>query len=139
MLFGHKRIPKSSTVFQISIDGAVLQEVQCTKFLGVIIDNKLNWSLHLNHIASQIAKSIGIIAHIRKILPPHILLLLYHTLIYPYLTYCCILWGNGCKTVLRKVTILQKHAIRLVCNAGYRSSTGPRFFGSKLLKLDDIF
>ena len=32
-----------------------------TKFLGVIIDDKLNWSDHILYVKNKISKSIGII------------------------------------------------------------------------------
>ena len=39
-----------------------------TKFLGVIIDNKLRWSDHINYIKNKISKSIGIINKTRNFL-----------------------------------------------------------------------
>ena len=39
-----------------------------TKFLGVIIDNKLRWSDHINYIKNKISKSIGIINNTRNFL-----------------------------------------------------------------------
>ena len=36
------------------------------KFLGVIIDDNLNWSNHIFYINSEIAKGIGIICRARK-------------------------------------------------------------------------
>ena len=35
--------------------------VKRTKFLGVIIDDKLKWKEHLQYIKNKISKSIGII------------------------------------------------------------------------------
>ena len=32
-----------------------------TEFLGVIIDNKVNWKEHINYIAGKISHSIGMI------------------------------------------------------------------------------
>ena len=55
------------------------------------------------------------------------LLSLYYCLIYAYLNYCIIAWGSANKTVLRKVEILQKRAVRLVDKAFYLSHTGPIF------------
>ena len=65
-----------------------------TKFLGVIIDNKLRWSDHINYIKNKISKSIGIINKTRNFLNKNTLRNLYYTFIYPYLIYCIEIWGN---------------------------------------------
>ena len=38
---------------KLLIDGQAINEVQKTKFLGIIIDNKLNWKWHIYHIAGK--------------------------------------------------------------------------------------
>ena len=45
----------------IKIGNEVLNEVEQTKFLGVIIDNRLNWNFHVNFIKRKIAKEFGVI------------------------------------------------------------------------------
>ena len=71
----------------ISIDGHKIEEVTQTKFLGVIIDNKLNWHAHCEYICGKISKDIGIIIKARKVFNETTLLSLYNSLILPYVSY----------------------------------------------------
>jgi len=64
--------------------------------------------------------------------------MLYHTSIYPYLTYCSIVWGSAAATSLRRLVILQNRAVRLVSRANFRSSCDPLFARLKLIKFCDI-
>ena len=64
-----------------------------TKFLGIYFDEELSWKYHINHIGSKISKMTGIMAKARHHLTSKTLLTLYHTMIYPYLIYCSIIWG----------------------------------------------
>ena len=50
---------------------------------GVIIDNKLRWSDHINYIKNKISKSIGIINKTRNFLNKNTLRNLYYTFILP--------------------------------------------------------
>ena len=60
MLFGYKRIPKDdSKDFHIKIDCTNISRVETTKFLGVIIDEKLKWQHHISYVALKLAKSLG--------------------------------------------------------------------------------
>ena len=51
---------------KLCINTFPIQQVDNTKFLGVIIDDNLNWSNHISYINSKIAKGIGIICRARK-------------------------------------------------------------------------
>ena len=46
----------------------VVQCVTKTKFLGVIIDNKLKWNDHITYVKSKISKTIGLFYKMRKYL-----------------------------------------------------------------------
>ena len=46
---------------KITIDGHKIDQVVKTKFLGVVIDNKLNWKEHVSLISGKISRSIGMI------------------------------------------------------------------------------
>ena len=136
ILFGNKHIPGKS--FHLILDGNVLDQVKETKFLGVVLDEKLNWSQHINHICLKISRGLGIIGRVKHILPSKTLLMLYYSLIYPYISYCCIIWGSTCKTLLNKVTLLQKRVVRLITHSEFRSTTGPLFIYLSLFKVSDV-
>ena len=53
MLFTPQNICHCTDV--IAINQIKLQEVKETKFLGVILDNKLKWSAHIMYISKNIA------------------------------------------------------------------------------------
>ena len=44
----------------IKMIGEQLKEKEFTKYLGILIDHKLTWSHHVNHIKLQISKGIAI-------------------------------------------------------------------------------
>ena len=74
----------------------------------------------------------------RKILPRNVLLMLYYTMVYPYLNYCNLIWGSANCSTLHKLGCLQNRAIRLITDSKSRVSCGPLFVQLRLLKLSDI-
>ena len=124
MLFGFKRIPKDdSKDFQIKIDCTNISRVETTKFLGVIIDEKLKWHHHISYVALKLAKSLGILNRLKYKIPKRCMLTLYCSLIYPHVTYCNIVWGGASKTLINELVVLQKRAIRIIIKSNYRSHT----------------
>ena len=63
MLFHRTRIKHK--VHKDRMHGSNLVKVNNIKFIGVIIDSKLNWSDHITYIKNKISKSIGILTKIR--------------------------------------------------------------------------
>ena len=73
---------------QIILENNILEQVDNTKFLGVYIEQHLEWKTHANFIAAKISKSVGLLYKAKYYLPSKSLLTLYYALIYLYLTYC---------------------------------------------------
>ena len=97
----------------------------------------LPWSTIYN-ISSSIAKGIGILYKVKDVLLQQSLLMIYNTLILPYIHYCNIVWGNCSKTKLDHILLLQKKAVRICSKAKYLSHTNILFNRLKVLKVQDI-
>ena len=89
------RQKRSICNIQISIDNQNIVEVKETNFLGLILDENLNWKSEISHVASKVAKSIGKISRCGFFLPKSSLHMLYYSLIYPYFCYCNIVWASN--------------------------------------------
>ena len=137
MIFKNSKRKKLNSI-DIRINNIQIEKVNETKFLGIIIDNQLKWKPHLNYVCSKVSKSIGIIGRLRFVLPKYTLRTLYYSLIYPYLNYGSIIWGNTFLSNLNRLKKLQKKAIRIISLSTFRSHTNPLFKAESLLKLEDI-
>ena len=58
------------------LDSTIISQVTFTKFLGVILDDKLKWTHHISYIKNKISKGMGTILNARK---KKVLLQLYHS------------------------------------------------------------
>lgn len=135
MLFGNKKIDVD---VKLKIDNQDIELVKQHNFLGVTLDHKLSWKPQISNVKNKIAKCISIMGKSRYLLNYKALYTVYCSLILPYITYCLEVWGNTYRTNLQDVVILQKRAIRIVHNVGYRDHTNALFLKSKTLKLDDL-
>ena len=102
------------------------------------MDEHLTWSKHFTHIQNLIAINIGIISRIRPIITTKTALLLYFALIYPYLTYCNIVWASTYHFHLDRLNTLQKRIIRIVFLLAFLSSTKSTFVNNNLLSIHQI-
>ena len=96
----------------INIDGKVIERVYETKFLGVIIDHKLNWKSHIAQVRSKLNKCISVIYKTSILLDSDSLRLLYCSLYLPYLTYCSVIWGTAYRQSIDCIIKSQKKSIK---------------------------
>lgn len=128
-----KKIPTSAPVL---VDNQIIQLKQRTKFLGIYIDENLTWKTHVNYICSKISKTSGIIYKARYYLTSEAKLSIYYALVYPYITYCNIIWSSTYPTTLNRLFLLQKRVVRSIENAEFHAHSAPIF---RKLKILDIF
>ena len=62
------------------------------KYLGINIDNKLNWKGHIDNIA---VKLIRMLYRVKDYANAGILKAIYHTLFESHIHYACIIWGQN--------------------------------------------
>ena len=62
MMFGKKQIQTDCNIY---FDGERIERVSETKFLGVIIDDKLSWKNHVSYLCKKVAKNMGILRKVK--------------------------------------------------------------------------
>ncbi len=112
---------------RIILDDSEVTQRSHVKFLGITIDERLDWHAHINHCKLKLTSSLFALRNARACISENIAKTLYYTLIYPHLSNGLYLWGSTHKTYLDKLLILQKRAIRTVAGVGCLDHTHPLF------------
>ena len=115
--------------FELVFEDTILKQCKSTKFLGVIIDNKLNWTEHGNSVLSKISSGLFSIKCVKKLIPKHVLENIYYANIQSYLQYAMCVWGpmltaKISKKIKQKISIVRKLM--------------PSTYNKKTLSFDDL-
>ena len=137
MLFSLRKHIITNT--DMCINNQIIDRVEHTMFLGVILDSHLTWSYNIQHVKIKIAKSIGILCRARKVLKRTTLITLYYACIYPYLTYCVEVWGSAAKVYMASVEKVQKLACRIITSMPPRTSSDLLFTMLNFLNFNAIY
>ena len=98
----------------LKLNGLVIKRVIETKFLGVIIDDKLNWDAHISYLNSKLKCEIGKLHRMKYNIPGHVYKDIYHTLFESHLNYGISVWGGVSHRKLEPLFITQKKCIRIL-------------------------
>ncbi len=95
---------------EILIGDQKIKRVSQKEFLGVIVDENLNWHKHIDTQCKKISKNIALLRRAKKYTTENGLITLYNSLVLPYFTYCSTVWHQGNITHIDK---LQKLPVRI--------------------------
>ena len=107
------------------------------KFVGHVLDDKLCWDGHIEHIAKKLASANFGINCSKNFLPLHIRKTLYYSLFDSHLNFGNLLWGCAKAKHLKKIESLQKRCIRNVSLKSYKAHSEPLFKELDILKFSD--
>ena len=116
----------------------IISHVTSTKFLGLIIDDKLKWNLHIMYMKNKIAKSNGILYKIRNFLDRKTLTHLYNSFVFPYLIYGVEVWSNTNAVHLDPIIKIQKKVVRTITFSHYLAHTEPIFDSLNILNFSNL-
>ncbi len=124
---------------KIKTEPTEMPRLTSTRLLGFIVDENSNGREQADWVGTKVNKSIGIIRRVSHLVSRNCLLTLYYSLIYPYLSYCNIVWATF-PTTLHKILVLQKRFVRITTwSESYAIST-PLFKKLQVLTIyDNIF
>ena len=136
MLFhNYQKLINEDDIPHLTINDTVIERVTEFNFLGLTINEFMNWNSHSSKISNKISRTLGVMNRLKRYLPFSALKLMYSSLILSHLQFAITSWGFEWE----RLSKLQKRAIRIMTNSKYNAHTDPLFKSLKLLKIKDIF
>lgn len=107
---------RNITEERYQVDKEVIPYKTSVKILGLIVDSKLSFTTHIQHIKSQILPRLNIIKCLTNTwwgADPGLLLLIYKTYIRPIMEYACFAFASTSKRNISELDTLQNTALRI--------------------------
>lgn len=120
----------------ITLNGCKVAVSEHAKFLGIVIDHRLNWSAHIDSLCEGLGSSIYALLTLSKHLNARVMKTIYHATIESKIRFGIIFYGSG---NMSSLFILQKKAIRILNKMEYRQSCRGFFKGNGILTVYAIY
>lgn len=115
MIFNHKNM---NVNLNIHINNKIIEIIDEIKYLGVMIDSKLNFKSHNNYICKKISKKIYFFSKIRNKISLENAINIYNTIIKPHFEYCSSILFLSSREMLSKLQKLQNKGMRITLKVG---------------------
>lgn len=114
-----------------------IKPVISASFLGVTLDQNLNWKHHVSTLSGRLSSACFALKTVAMVTKFDTSKTVYYGYIYPHLRYGVTFWGNS--TDASNIFKIQKRIIRVMCNLKYRDSCKSSFIKHKILTLPSIY
>ncbi len=114
---------KSPNIHKYQLHGHVLEPETNSKYLGLIINEKLSWNHHIDSVCKKGNSSLAFLRRNLQISQQHIKSNAYTTLVRPQLEYGAAIWDPYTKLKQNQLEMVQRRAARYVCNDYSRHSS----------------
>ena len=113
----------------------LIEKVVATKFLDVILNEKLTWTDHVKVILNKTSKNFGICRKLSFILLSIVVKTLNNSLIKPYIGYCNIAWAVHRTVQIDVQYRIQKKCMRMLTNSHGTAHVASLFKQMNLLNV----
>jgi exonuclease III len=134
---GNKQIP--DTLTNIKIKDIIIPRVKSAKYLGVTLDENLNWQDHISDLNTTLTKIGNSFKIVKHQIPEHTKLLFYNAYVYSRIQYGIEIYGKATASTLKKVQTQQNRSLKILFSKDYLTPTKTLHKDLKLLLTKDIY
>lgn len=125
------------TNFNISINNFQIKNAKSQKFLGILIDENLNWKNYCNHLIKSLNSYCYLIRILKNILNLKQIITFYHAVLESKLRYGICFWGTS--TYTKDVLICQKRIMRSIVGLKRLDSCRDSFRNLEILTVYSLY
>ena len=131
ILFGSRRRLAAGVDFEIGVGDTAVKRVTSVRYLGVVLDQCLDFSVHVKGILGKASGKLGFLYRNRNSLNRYTRGILCRSLIFYGLEYCSSSWYPGLSAGLtERLNVIQRKCARFVLDFPPRGHIGDREYQS---------
>ena len=116
-----------------------IEDVECFKYLGILLDSKLNFHQHIDKVKNKNLQFCGVFFQLRKFLTGQQLLFAYKSYVQPIIQYGVLVYANTDKTKLLELEMKIRRLIRIIFYKHRMDSNTAIMHDNKLYTVRELF
>ena len=123
----------------IQIGNDKIDRARCVKYIGLYMDEKLNWEHHVTETIKTMTKYFGIFNKIKHSISAKFARQIYFSFVYSHIKYAIEVYGACSENLMNKLQIIQNKLVKLLLKLDWRTSTKYLHKHLNILKVCDIY
>ena len=123
--------------FKLFMGEHEIEQTSSYTYLGIEVDNKLNWKVQINKMCAKLANICGVVSKASHYLDRKCLMTIYNSLFDSCLRYGILGWGTASEQELNRLKMLQNRVVRFITFSKFRTRAAPLYSELKVIPLRD--
>lgn len=119
----------------LSISSTAIDQVSEHRVLGVVIDQDMNWKLHLQKICKSLSRNLYLMAKLYSFTDRKALMMFFNAHIMSHINFASIIWDGASQVNLNKINSLHRRAAKIIAK-GHEVSTDSKLKLLNILPLE---
>ena len=133
----NKRVPHDFN--EIKIDDIIISRSRVTNYLGLHIDENLNWNYHINQLCQRLTQFFGVFKRVKDQVTHKLVRQLYFAFIYSRISYGIQVYGGCSDSNMNNIQTIQSKLLKFFLSLDQRNPTNDLHANLKILKVKDIY
>lgn len=123
------------TSFTLQIGDRVITRENSAKYLGLIIDSKLDWSVHIEKVRSKLASISFMMRRVKNYVQPDVLWKIYFAHFQSHLMNLNCIWSAASQSRIKAIHVIQNRTIKMMKSLPYLT-TSKLLYDEKILPFE---
>ena len=119
---------------KLNLDLEPIEQVSERKFLGVTIDDQLNWNAHTDNLCTKLSRNIFLLSKLQDVTDTSCRKLFFHAHVKSHVDYVSNVWDGCSGDQMKRLNSIYRRAIKKVDTRPI--PTNEKFAGLKILELE---
>lgn len=137
MLFQRKKVIDFSLLPNLYVNNIKIERATETKYLGLVIDEKLNWNAHITKIKNKIRPISFVLHRLKGCINNNALWNIYHSYVLTHINYLAPIWSNTTRNKIDEIQIIQNRILRIINGYSRLHSTND-LYSESVLPVDKL-
>ena len=121
------------------LDNQIISQSSTSKFLGLAIDQHLNWSNHVAMVLSRISSGLYALRKMSYICSIETLTTIYFAYIHSIISFGISLYGATSNQIMDSILKIQKQAIRIILHLDFNESVKEHFSSQNIMTVYSLY
>ena len=130
---------KEKLTVKLSLKGTPIESVTVSKYLGMHLDDKLNWKTHINNIKTKLNQLTGAFYNLARYIDTSKISNIYYAYVFPHIKYGIELYGACDQTSMKSLQKTQNKILKILYQKSRRFRTNQLHHELKIPKCEDVY
>ena len=107
----------------VTVNGTKISRVSDSKYLGLILDDKLNWSKHIDELNEKLSKTVQAYKIVTSFINTRAKYMLYYAYFYSRIQYGCEIYSTAQNQKLKAIQVKQNRALKVLFRKDFYTPT----------------